>query len=127
MYKIYLKNFTKTIDFSIILDIIKPYQTERRNKNMMDLIVLAMVIIQGLSLFFTFYTLVNIDKKNREIKRLRKQVKMYESYAYGLENELETLGNAKAELTSKLSVTEFMLAEQAEMLAKPQTKKSKKG
>lgn len=92
---------------------------------MMDLIVLAMVIIQGLSLFFTFYTLVNIDKKNREIKRLRKQVKMYESYAYGLENELETLDSAKAELASKLSVTEFMLAEQAEMMTEQKTKKSK--
>ena len=86
-------------------------------------IVLAMVIIQGLSLFFTFYTLVNIDKKNREIKRLRKQVKMYENYAYGLEQELVALDNTKAELASKLSVTEYMLAEQAEMLAKPQTKK----
>lgn len=94
---------------------------------MMNLIVLAMVIIQGLSLFFTFYTLANIDKKNREIKRLRQKVKMYESYAYGLEKELVTLDNAKAELASKLSVTEYMLAEQAEMLAKPQTKKSKKG
>lgn len=93
----------------------------------MDLIIVAMVIIQGLSLFFTFYTLVNIDKKNREIKRLRKQVKMYENYAYGLENELVTLGNAKAELTSKLSVTEYMLAEQAEMMTEQKTKKSKKG
>lgn len=93
----------------------------------MNLIVLAMVFIQGLSLFFTFYTLVNIDKKNREIKRLRKQVKMYESYAYGLENELVTLDNAKAELASKLSVTEFMMAEQAEMMAEQKTKKSKKG
>lgn len=127
MYKIYLKNFTKTIDFSIILDIIKPYQTERRNINMMDLIVLAMVIIQGLSLFFTFYTLVNIDKKNREIKRLRNQVKMYENYAYGLEKELVVLDNTKAELASKLSVTEYMLAEQAEMMAEQKTKKSKKG
>lgn len=94
---------------------------------MMNLIVLAMVIIQGLSLFFTFYTLVNIDKKNREIKRLRKQVKMYENYAYGLEQELVALGNIKAELTSKLSVTEYMLAEQAEMMAEQKTKKSKKG
>lgn len=94
---------------------------------MMDLIVLAMVIIQAFSLFFTFYTLVNIDKKNREIKRLRQQVKMYKSYAYGLEKELVALDNAKTELVSKLSVTEYMLAEQAEMLAKPQTKKSKKG
>lgn len=94
---------------------------------MMNSIVSAMVIIQGLSLFFTFYTLVNIDKKNREIKRLRKQVKMYESYLYELENELETLGNSKAELVSKLSVTEFMLAEQAEMMAEQKTKKSKKG
>ena len=93
----------------------------------MDLIIVAMVIIQGLSLFFTFYTLINIDKKNREIKRLRKQVKMYENYVYGLEKELVALDNAKAELASKLSVTEYMLAEQAEMLAKPQTKKSKKG
>lgn len=94
---------------------------------MMNLIVLAMVVIQAFSLFFTFYTLVNIDKKNREIKRLRQKVKMYESYAYGLEKELVTLDNAKVELASKLSVTEYMLAEQAEMLAKPQTKKSKKG
>ena len=90
---------------------------------MMNLIVLAMVIIQGLSLFFTFYTLVNIDTKNRELKRRRKQVKMYENYAYGLEQELVALDNTKAELASKLSVTEYMLAEQAEMLAKPQTKK----
>ena len=94
---------------------------------MMNLIVLTMIIIQAFSLFFTFYTLVNIDKKNREIKRLRKLVKMYENYAYGLEQELAALDNTKAELTSKLSVTEFMLAEQAEMLAEPQTKKSKKG
>lgn len=94
---------------------------------MMDLIVVAMVIIQGLSLFFTFYTLVNIDKKNREIKRLRNQVKMYENYAYGLEKELETLYNSKAELASKLSVTEFMMAEQAEMMAEQKTKKTKKG
>lgn len=94
---------------------------------MMNLIVLAMVIIQAFSLFFTFYTLVNIDKKNREIKRLRKQVKMYESYSYKLENELETLYNSKAELASKLSVTEYMLAEQAEMMAEQKTKKSKKG
>lgn len=94
---------------------------------MTELIILAMVIIQALTFFFTFYTLVNIDKKNREIKRLRKQVKMYETYSYDLENELENLGNSKAELASKLSVTEYMLAEQAEMLAKPQTKKSKKG
>lgn len=94
---------------------------------MKEAIVLAMVIIQGLSLFFTFYTLVNIDKKNREIKRLRKQVKMYESYSYKLENELETLYNSKAELASKLSVTEFMLAEQSEMMAEQKTKKSKKG
>lgn len=94
---------------------------------MMNLIVLTMVIIQGVSLFFTFYTLVNIDKKNREIKRLRQKVKMYESYACWLEKELVTLDNAKAELASKLSVTEYMLAEQAEMLAKPQAKKSKKG
>ena len=90
---------------------------------MMDLIVSAMVVIQGLSLFFTFYTLLNIDKKNREIKRLRNQVKMYENYAYGLEKELVALDNTKSELASKLSVTEFMLAEQAEMLAEPQTKK----
>lgn len=90
---------------------------------MMDLIVSAMVVIQGLSLFFTFYTLLNIDKKNRELKRLRNQVKMYENYAYGLEKELVALDNTKAELASKLSVTEFMLAEQAEMLAEPQTKK----
>ena len=89
----------------------------------MDLIVFAMVVIQGLSLFFTFYTLVNIDKKNREIKRLRNQVKMYENYVYGLEKELVALDNTKAELASKLSVTEYMLEEQAEMLAKPQTKK----
>lgn len=94
---------------------------------MKETIVLAMVIIQGLSLFFTFYTLVNIDKKNREIKRLRKQVKTYESYSYKLENELETLYNSKAELASKLSVTEFMLAEQSEMMAEQKTKKSKKG
>lgn len=94
---------------------------------MMDLIVVAMVIIQGLSLFFTFYTLVNIDKKNREIKRLRNQVKMYENYAYGLEQELVALDNTKAELASKLSVTEFMMAEQAEMMAEQKTKKSKKG
>lgn len=94
---------------------------------MMDLIVIAMVVIQGLTLFFTFYTLVNIDKKNREIKRLRQQVKMYESYTYGLEKELVTLDNAKAELASKLSITEYMLAEQAEMMAEPQTKKTKKG
>lgn len=93
----------------------------------METIVLAMVIIQGLSLFFNFYTLVNIDKKNREIKRLRKQVKMYESYSYKLENELKTLDNTKAELASKLSVTEFMLAEQAKMMAEQKTKKSKKG
>lgn len=93
----------------------------------MDLIIVAMVIIQGLSLFFTFYTLVNIDKKNREIKRLRKQVKMYESYAYGLEKELVALDNTKAELASKLSVTEYMLAEQAEMMTEQKTKKSKKG
>ena len=90
---------------------------------MMDLIVSAMVVIQGLSLFFTFYTLLNIDKKNRELKRLRNQVKMYENYAYGLEKELVALDNTKSELASKLSVTEFMLAEQAEMLAGPQTKK----
>ena len=89
----------------------------------MNLIVLTMIIIQAFSLFFTFYTLVNIDKKNREIKRLRKQVKMYENYVHGLEQELAALDNTKAELTSKLSVTEFMLAEQAEMLAEPQTKK----
>lgn len=94
---------------------------------MMDLIVLAMVIIQAFSLFFTFYTLVNIDKKNREIRRLRWKVRLYESYAYGLENELVTLDNAKAELASKLSVTEFMMAEQAEMMAEQKTKKSKKG
>lgn len=94
---------------------------------MMDLIVLTMVIIQAFSLFFTFYTLINIDKKNREIKRLRKQVKMYESYAYDLENELETLYNNKSELVSKLSVTEYMLAEQAKMMTEPQTKKTKKG
>ena len=95
---------------------------------MMDLIIVAMVIIQGLSLFFTFYTLVNIDKKNREIKRLRKQVKMYESYSYELENELETLYNSKAELASKLSVTEYILAEQTEMMTEQKkTKKSKKG
>lgn len=94
---------------------------------MMNLIVLAMVVIQAFSLFFTFYTLVNIDKKNREIKRLRQKVKMYESYAYGLENELVTLDSAKAELASKLSVTEYMLAEQAEMMAEQKTKKSKKG
>ena len=91
----------------------------------MDSIVLAMVVIQGLSLFFTFYTLVNIDKKNREIKRLRKQVKMYENYAYGLEQELVALDNTKAELASKLSVTEYMLAEQAEMMAEQKTKKTK--
>jgi hypothetical protein len=48
---------------------------------------------------------------------------MYENYAYGLEQELVALDNTKAELASKLSVTEYMLAEQAEMLAKPQTKK----
>ena len=89
----------------------------------MNLIVLAMVIIQGLSLFFTFYTLVNIDKKNREIKRLRNQVKMYENYAYGLEKELVALDNTKSELSSKLSVTEYMLEEQVKMLAEPQTKK----
>lgn len=89
----------------------------------MDLIIVAMVIIQGLSLFFTFYTLLNIDKKNREIKRLRKQVKMYENYAYGLEQELVALDNTKAELASKLSVTEYMLEEQAKMLTEPQTKK----
>lgn len=94
---------------------------------MMNLIVLAMVIIQAFTLFFTFYTLVNIDKKNREIKRLRKQVKMYESYAYGLEKELVALDNTKAELATKLSVTEFMLAEQAEMMVEQKTKKSKKG
>ena len=93
----------------------------------MDLIIVAMVIIQGLSLFFTFYTLINIDKKNREIKRLRKQVKMYESYAYELEKELVALDNTKAELASKLSVTEYMLAEQAEMMTEQKTKKSKKG
>lgn len=93
----------------------------------MNLIVLAMIIIQAFSLFFTFYTLVNIDKKNREIKRLRKQVRMYESYAYELENELVTLDNAKAELTSKLSVTEYMLAEQAKMMAEQKAKKTKKG
>lgn len=90
---------------------------------MMNLIVLAMIIIQAFSLFFTFYTLVNIDKKNREIKRLRKQVKMYENYVYGLEQELEVLDNAKVELASKLSVTEFMLAEQAEKMAEQKTKK----
>ena len=94
---------------------------------MMELIILAMVVIQALTFFFTFYTLVNIDKKNREIKRLRKQVKMYESYSYELENELEKLDNSKAELASKLSVTEYMLAEQAEMMAEQQAKKSKKG
>lgn len=94
---------------------------------MMDLIIVAMVIIQGLSLFFTFYTIINIDKKNREIKRLRKRVEMYESYSYELENELETLHNSKAELASKLSVTEYILAEQAEMMAEQKTKKSKKG
>lgn len=94
---------------------------------MMDLIIVAMVIIQGLSLFFTFYTLLNIDKKNREIKRLRNQVKMYESYSYELENELVALDNTKAELASKLSVTEYMLAEQAEMMTEQKTKKSKKG
>lgn len=93
---------------------------------MMDLIIVAMVIIQGLSLFFTFYTIINIDKKNREIKRLRKRVEMYESYSYELENELETLRNSKAELASKLSVTEYILAEQAEMMAEQKTKKSKK-
>ena len=93
----------------------------------MDLIIVAMVIIQGLSLFFTFYTLINIDKKNREIKRLRKQVKMYESYAYELEKELVALDNTKAELASKLSVTEYMLAEQAEMMTEQKIKKSKKG
>ena len=94
---------------------------------MMDLIVLAMVIIQGLSLFFTFYTLVNIDKKNRVIKRLRNQVKMYENYAYELENELETLYNSKAELASKLSVTEYMLEEQAEMMAEQKQRNQKRG
>ena len=93
----------------------------------MDLIVLAMVIIQGLSLFFTFYTLVNIDKKNRVIKRLRNQVKMYENYAYELENELETLYNSKAELASKLSVTEYMLEEQAEMMAEQKQRNQKRG
>ena len=92
---------------------------------MMNLIVSAMIIIQGLSLFFTFYTVLNIDKKNREIKRLRNQVKMHENYAYELEKELVALDNTKAELTSKLSVTEYMLEEQTKMLAKPQTKKTK--
>lgn len=92
----------------------------------MDLIIVAMVIIQGLSLFFTFYTLVNIDKKNREIKRLRKQVKMYESYSYELENELETLCNSKAELASKLSVTEYMIAEQAKMMAEQKKQRNQK-
>lgn len=94
---------------------------------MMETIILAMVVIQALTFFFTFYTLVNIDKKNREIKRLRQRVKMYESYAYGLEKELVTLDNTKAGLASKLSVTEYMLEEQAKMLAEPQTKKTKKG
>lgn len=94
---------------------------------MMDLIVLAMVVIQAFTFFFTFYTLVNIAKKNREIKRLRKQVKMYEKYSYELENELETLYNNKSELASKLSVTEYMLAEQVKMMTEPQTKKTKKG
>lgn len=94
---------------------------------MKELLILAMVVIQALTFFFTFYTLVNIDKKNREIKRLRKEVKMYENYSCDLENELETLHNNKLELASKLSVTEHMLAEQAEMLAKPQTKKTRKG
>ena len=89
----------------------------------MNLIVLAMIIIQAFSLFFTFYTLVNIDKKNREIKRLRKQVKMYENYVYGLEQELVVLDNTNVELASKLSVTEYMLAEQSEMMAEQKTKK----
>lgn len=94
---------------------------------MMELLILTMVVIQALTFFFTFYTLVNIDKKNREIKRLRKQVKMYENYSYDLENELETLCDSKSELASKLSVTEYMLAEQAKMMTEPQTKKTKKG
>lgn len=94
---------------------------------MKELLILTMVVIQALTFFFTFYTLVNIDKKNREIKRLRKQVKMYESYSCDLENELETAYNSKFELASKLSVTEHILAEQAEMMTESQTKKSKKG
>lgn len=92
---------------------------------MKETIILAMAIVQALTFFFTFYTLVNIDKKNREIKRLRKRVKMCENYSRELESELESAYNAKFELSSKLSVTERMLEEQAEMLAKPQTKKSK--
>lgn len=94
---------------------------------MMELLILTMVVIQALTFFFTFYTLVNIDKKNREIKRLRKQVKMYENYLYDLEKELETLYDNKSELASKLSVTEYMLAEQSKMMTEPQTKKTKKG
>lgn len=93
----------------------------------METIILAMVVIQALTFFFTFYTLVNIDKKNREIKRLRKQVKMYESYSCDLEKELETVYNSKFELSSKLSVTEHMLEEQAKMMTEPQAKKTKKG
>lgn len=92
---------------------------------MKETIILAMVVIQALTFFFTFYTLVNIDKKNRVIKRLRKQVKMCENYSRELESELESAYNSKFELSSKLSVTERILEEQAEMLAKPQTKKTK--
>lgn len=94
---------------------------------MKELLILTMVVIQAVTFFFTFYTLVNIDKKNREIKRLRKHVKMCENYSRELENELESAYNSKFELSSKLSVTEHILEEQSKMLDEAKTNKTKKG